>query len=91
MKEFNDMFGGAFGDIFGGLGKETETVQSYSHPRVDLNIAKIYTFTKTISEIKLKPTRRNTYVIVDCNSTILEEFDEVIEAKLRFIQIVLGE
>lgn len=94
-EDFGDMFNDMFGGTFGKTTKETTTkttttTQVYFHPRAKDNIAKIYTFARTISEITLKPTKQGTYVIVDCNNTILEEAEGILKAKIRYINIVLG-
>ena len=102
MSSFDDMFGDIFGkggdfDSSFGTKKTSKTTtestdtQIYFHPNIKDNIQKIYTFARTISEITLKPTTKGSYVIVDCNSTILEEWDYIQDAKIRYIKIVLGE
>lgn len=89
---FEDMFGsgGQFGDIFSDSYNESDDYH-YSHPRSQENIAKIYTFSRSISEIVLKPTTRGSFVILDNNEHIIEEIDEIIEAKIRYIKIVMGD
>ncbi len=89
-----DPFGDIFGDIFSKLDTDsTEEYNNFSHPYIEQNISAIYTFARELktSTIKLKPTKKNTYVIVDLNSTILEEFNDILDAKIMFIKIVIGE
>ncbi len=85
-------FNGMFDEWFSEKSTHSKpTKDEFIHPNSEQNISKIYTFARTISIIALKPTKRDTFAIIDNNGYIIEEIDDILEAKLRYIQIVLGE
>jgi len=86
-----------FSDMFGFKNPSSATNASasrkkeiFSDEEVGKNVSLIYTYSRTISNLKLKPTKSNTFVILDQGSIILEEFDDVLDAKRRYIEITIG-
>jgi len=86
---FEDNFKSMFGDMFSS--EDQEPVRSkYVHKECDFKLQEVFTFCRSRTACKIRPTKSGKYAIVDPQDTVIEIFIEVKEAKREFIRLVIG-
>lgn len=95
----NSNYNDIFNEIFGGFGRSSKEEpfgyrKSKGNPKFLQDeierTSKIYSFAKTLSELKLCSTTKGLFVIVS-GGEIIDDFSNLHEAKQYYIKMVIGD
>ena len=92
MTNYNEMFN----DIFQGFGNKINNsnepeMTTFENPFTENNLNKIFTFSRSFSNCKLKETVSGKFIVIDPNGNHIGIFSEIKDAKIAYIRLVVGD